>query len=66
MTDQTVELDEVRDEAMKMAEDLQARSAVVGLDELARRLAELAKHVATVAHHAAGEIKNRRLTTNTP
>jgi hypothetical protein len=66
MTDQTVELEEVREEAMKIAEDLQARSALVGLEELARRVGQLANHVATVAHHSAGEIKNRRLTTDTP
>ncbi len=66
MTDRTVELEQVRDEAIQMAKDLEGRSAVIGVDQLAESVAELARHVATIAHHAAGEIRNRRLTTNTP
>ena len=66
MTDQTVELEKVRDRTIRLATELEAEEVRVDLDELIRRVAELARHIATVAHHAAGEIRNRRLTTGTP
>jgi hypothetical protein len=66
MTDSATELEQLREEATGIAKDLRARNANLGMSELVDRVADLADLVAALAHHAAGEIRNRRLATDTP